>query len=90
MICLNSLAPAAQEEVLHALFDPVQGAGFSAMKTVIAGTDFMSAGPWYSYDDVPGDVEMRHFSLQRDLGTNGLITFPAFTRASRMRTSVSC
>ena len=75
MVCLNSLAPAAQEEVLQTLFDPVNGAGFSAMKTVIAGTDFMSAGPWYSYEDVPGDVGMKHFSIQRDLGTNGLITF---------------
>jgi len=75
MVCLNSLAPAAQEEVLQTLFDPDNGAGFSAMKTVIAGTDFMSAGPWYSYDDVPGDVEMKHFSIQRDLGTNGLISF---------------
>jgi glucosylceramidase len=35
----------------------------------------MSAGPWYTYDDTPGDVEMKHFSIARDLGTNGLITF---------------
>jgi glucosylceramidase len=48
MICLNSLAPANQEKVLAALFDPDRGAGFSAMKTVIAATDFMSAGPFYS------------------------------------------
>lgn len=75
MICLNSLEPAEQEMVLSALFDPVRGAGFSAMKTVIAATDFMSAGPFYSYDDTPGDVEMKHFSVVRDLGSNGLITY---------------
>ena len=75
MICLNSLAPQQQEEVLHALFNPRDGAGFSAMKTVVAATDFMSAGPFYSYDDVPGDVEMKHFSIARDLGPNGLITY---------------
>jgi glucosylceramidase len=75
MVCLNSLAPSDQEAVLQALFDPVKGAGFSAMKTVIAGTDFMSAGPWYSYDDTSGDVEMKHFSIQRDLGPNGLVTY---------------
>jgi glucosylceramidase len=81
MICLNSLEPAEQELVLQALFDPQHGAGFSAMKTVIAGTDFMSAGPWYTYDDVIGDLEMKHFSIGRDLGPNGLI--PYIKRARR-------
>jgi glucosylceramidase len=75
MVCLNSLDPAAREDVFKALFDPDAGAGFSAMKTVIAGTDFMSAGPWYTYDDVPGDIQLKHFSIQRDLGTNGLVTY---------------
>ena len=45
------------------------------MKTVIASTDFMSAGPFYTYDETPGDVEMKHFSISRDLGPNGLITY---------------
>jgi glucosylceramidase len=75
MICLNSLPQPDQESVLRALFDPVRGAGFSAMKTPLAGTDFMSAGPWYTYDDTPGDVQMKHFSIERDLGPNGLVTF---------------
>jgi glucosylceramidase len=75
MICLRDLPPADQEAVLRSLFDPVEGAGFSAMKTPIAGTDFMSAGPYYTYDDTPGDVEMNHFSIQRDLGPNGVITY---------------
>jgi glucosylceramidase len=75
LICLNSLPADGQEQVLRALFDPEQGAGFSAMKTPLAGTDFMAAGPWYSYDDMPGDVAMEHFSIARDLGPNGLVTF---------------
>ena len=75
MICLRSLPMAQQEEVLRKLFDPERGAGFSAMKTVIGATDFMSAGPFYTYDETPGDVEMKHFSIARDLGPNGLITF---------------
>ena len=75
MVCLNDLPPAEQEAVLRALFDPRAGAGFSAMKTPIAGTDFMSAGPYYTYDDVPGDVDTKHFSIQRDLGPNGVITY---------------
>jgi glucosylceramidase len=75
LICINSLAPEEQEAVLRVLFDPVSGAGYTAMKIPLAGTDFMSAGPWYTYDDHPGDVTMQQFSIQRDLGTNGLITY---------------
>jgi glucosylceramidase len=80
LICLNSLPAGERESVLRALFDPSHGAGFSAMKTVIASTDFMSAGPFYSYDDVRGDVAMTHFSIARDLGPNGLITFIKLAR----------
>ncbi len=75
MICINSLEPAAQEKVFSALFDPEKGAGFTAMKTVIGATDFMSAGPFYTYNDTPGDVEMKHFTIERDVGPNGLVTF---------------
>ena len=74
-ICLNSLGAQQQEQVLRALFDPADGAGFAAMKTDIAASDEMSAGPFYSYDDRRGDVEMKLFSIQRDLGPNGLIPF---------------
>jgi glucosylceramidase len=80
LICLNSLPPSERESVLRALFDPEKGAGFSAMKTVIASTDFMSAGPFYSYDDVPGDLALKHFSIDRDLAPNGLITFIKLAR----------
>ncbi len=75
LICINDLPAEDQERVLQGLFDPDRGAGFSAMKTTLAGTDFMSAGPWYTYNDTPGDVAMEHFSIARDLGPNGLVTF---------------
>jgi glucosylceramidase len=75
IIVLNSLPADQQEAVLRSLFDPKDGAGFTAMKTEIAGTDFQSAGPWYTYDDTPGDVEMKNFSIARDLGPNGMATF---------------
>ena len=75
MITLNSLNHQQQEDVLRSIFDPKSGAGFSAMKTVIAGTDFMSAGGWYTYDQTTGDVALRDFSISRDLGPNGLITY---------------
>jgi glucosylceramidase len=75
LMVINTLPPEQQEVVLRAMFDPQQGAGFTAMKTPIASTDFMSAGPFYSYDPVPGDVDMKHFSIARDLGPNGVITY---------------
>ena len=75
MVCLRDLPPVEQEALLKSLFDPLEGAGFSAMKTPIAGTDFMSAGPYYTYDDTPGDVALKHFSIQRDLGPDGTITY---------------
>jgi glucosylceramidase len=81
MICLNSLDAATQEQVLRALFDPEQGAGFTAMKTVIGATDFQSAGPYYTYDDHPGDLGMKLFSVERDLAPEGLI--PYIKRARR-------
>jgi glucosylceramidase len=75
LLCINALAPAEQEKVFGALFDAERGAGLTLMKTVIAATDFMSAGPFYSYDDTAGDVAMRNFSIARDLGPNGLVTY---------------
>ena len=75
LMVINTLPAEQQESVLRAMFDAQAGAGFSAMKTPIAGTDFMSAGPFYTYDPVPGDVQMKHFSMARDLGPNGVITY---------------
>lgn len=75
MICLNSLDSLDRDGVLAALFDTLRGAGFSLMKSPIAACDFASAGPWYSYDDHPADTAMAHFSIRRDLGPDGLVTF---------------
>jgi len=81
LIVLNTLPAAQQEDVLASLFDAKKGAGFTAMKTPIGGTDFQSAGPWYTYDDTKGDVELKHFSVERDFGPNGVGTY--ILRASR-------
>jgi glucosylceramidase len=75
IITLNTLPPDKQEEVLRALFDPAAGAGFTAMKTPLAGTDFQSAGPWFTYDDTPGDVALEHFSVERDFLPTGVGTY---------------
>jgi glucosylceramidase len=75
IITLNTLPPDKQEEVLRALFDVQQGAGYTAMKTPLAGTDFQSAGPWFTYDDTPDDVELKHFSVDRDFAPTGVGTY---------------
>jgi glucosylceramidase len=75
LITLDSLPHQKQEQVLRSLFDPKSGAGFTAMKTVIGSTDFMSAGPFYTYDDVPDDTALKHFSIRRDLRQHGLVTY---------------
>jgi glucosylceramidase len=75
MISLNSLSEKTQDSVLRMLFDPTSGAGFTLMKSPISACDFASAGPWYTYDDTPGDTSLEHFTIERDLGPNGLITF---------------
>ena len=75
MICLNFLPAESKDSVFKNLFDPETGAGFTLMKSPIAACDFASAGPWYTYNDTPGDTAMTHLSVQRDLGPNGLITY---------------
>jgi glucosylceramidase len=75
IMTLNTLPADKQEELLKALFDAKTGAGYTAMKTPIAGTDFQAAGPWYTYDDTPGDVELKNFSVERDFGPNGVGTY---------------
>jgi glucosylceramidase len=72
LMTLNTLPLDGQEAVLRALFDAKDGAGFTAMKTPLAGTDFQSAGPWFTYDDTPGDVELKNFSVERDFAPNGV------------------
>ena len=75
MICLNSLSTEVKDSVLKMLFDPDSGAGYTLMKSPIAACDYASAGPWYTYNDTPGDTSMDHFTVERDLGPNGLITY---------------
>ena len=75
LMTLNTLPADKQEDVLKALFDPKDGAGYTAMKTPLAGTDFQSAGPWFTYDDTPGDVDLKNFSVDRDFGPNGVGTY---------------
>jgi len=55
------LPAASQEKFLKALFDPVEGNGYTLCRTTIHSSDY-SAG-MYTYDDVAGDTELKQFSI---------------------------
>lgn len=58
------LCPERREEVLRAYFDPVEGHGYTLCRTHINSCDFSLGN--YAYAEVPGDVELKHFSIDHD------------------------
>jgi len=80
LLALAKAPVSEQERVLEALFDAVRGAGFTLMKSPLAGCDFASAGPMYFYSEVPGDTQLLHFSIARDLKPTGMITYIRLAR----------
>ena len=59
-----ALPPASQEQFLRAAFDPVDGNGYNLCRTTIHSCDY--AAGMYTYDEVPGDKELAHFSIDHD------------------------
>jgi len=53
-----------QAELLRAYFDPAAGHGYTLCRTHINSCDFSLGN--YAYADVPGDMELEHFSIERD------------------------
>ncbi|HEX2951980.1 MAG TPA: glycoside hydrolase family 30 protein [Armatimonadota bacterium] len=58
------MSPAIQQEILRAYFDPTEGHGYSLCRTHINSCDFSLGN--YAYTEVDGDVELKHFSIERD------------------------
>jgi glucosylceramidase len=58
------LPPERQKEILAAYFDRDKGIGYSLCRTHIHSCDFSSES--YAYTEVPGDVQLQHFSLDHD------------------------
>lgn len=58
------LKPEAQSAILTAYFDPIDGNGYTLCRTHINSCDFALGN--YAYDEVEGDVELKHFSIERD------------------------
>ena len=60
---LSQLPPERRHALLAELFTP-QGVGLSVGRLNIGASDY--ATELYNYNDEPGDVEMKHFSVARD------------------------
>lgn len=60
----SRLSPTTQQEFLRAYFDKKQGHGYRLCRTHINSCDFCLAS--YAYDDVPGDVDLEHFTIAHD------------------------
>ncbi|MHA6757202.1 discoidin domain-containing protein [Streptacidiphilus sp. PAMC 29251] len=65
---LSTLAPAARDAAMTSLFDPRTGDGLNYLRQPIGASDF-TAGPAYTYDDVPAgqsDYTLAHFTIAHD------------------------
>lgn len=60
---LANMPPERREKLLRELFT-TDGCNLGAIRLNIGASDYSTA--LYSYDDTPGDVEMKDFSLERD------------------------
>lgn len=58
-----NLSKDKQNEIFDELFDE-KNCGFNYFRLPIGANDF--AESWYSYDEVDGDYELEHFSIERD------------------------
>lgn len=54
----------AQSAILKAYFDPEDGIGYTLCRTHINSCDFSLGN--YAYDDVAGDVDLKHFTIDHD------------------------
>jgi glucosylceramidase len=58
------LSPEQRESVLRAYFDPVTGHGYSLCRVHMNSCDFAFGN--YAHADLPGDIDLQHFSIDRD------------------------
>ena len=61
----GKLPKEAQEAFLKACFDPVEGNGYTLCRTTIHSCDY--SADMYTYDETPGDKELKDFSIKHDL-----------------------
>lgn len=61
---LNLTDPASRAEIFKSLFDTIAGCRFNICRMPVGANDY--AVDWYSYDETPGDFDMKNFSIERD------------------------
>jgi len=61
---LQGMSPEKREEIINAYFHPENGLGYSLCRTHINSCDFSLGN--YSYDEVEGDTDLAHFTIERD------------------------
>ncbi|MEY2917896.1 MAG: hypothetical protein RIS73_1610 [Bacteroidota bacterium] len=64
---LSMLKNEDREKILKELFTPDYGANFTICRMPVGANDFSNR--WYSYNETPGDFEMKNFSIANDLQT---------------------
>lgn len=68
---LAHMEPSIQKEAIEAYFDQEKGLAYNMGRIPIGGCDFSSVP--YSHAEVPGDVELKHHSIEQD--KKGIIPF---------------
>jgi glucosylceramidase len=63
-VTFGKLPEKSQEQFLKACFDPVEGNAYTLCRTTIHSCDY--SDEMYTYDDVAGDTELKHFTIQHD------------------------
>jgi glucosylceramidase len=63
-VTFYKMSPEIQTEILKAYFDVQEGHGYSMGRTHINSCDFALGN--YAYTEVDGDVDLEHFSIDRD------------------------
>lgn len=64
---LTRLRETDRAEIFDELFAPGRGTGFSVCRMPLGANDFST--DWYSYDEVAGDLQLDHFSIEHDCAT---------------------
>jgi glucosylceramidase len=64
---LQTLNASDRESILKELFEPGFGASFNICRMPVGANDFSI--DWYSYNETPGDFEMRNFNIDNDKKT---------------------
>lgn len=64
-IIFGKLPKDVQNQFLKECFDPVEGQGYNLCRTTIHSCDY--SDEMYTYDNVPGDKELKHFTIEHDM-----------------------